>query len=169
MRVLLGLGGNTGEVHRAFTRALGELGARPEVVLVVGASALYRSRAVGPEQPDFLNMVALVVVSGSLLGFLELCQELERGAGRDRGGEGRWGPRPLDLDLLLAEGAVHRGPRLTVPHPRFHERAFALVPAAELVPGWRHPLLGRTVGELAAEALARDPGAVERAVRPDHP
>ena len=71
-------------------------------------------------------------------------------------------PKAVDIDLLLAEGVVHLGPEIVLPHPRFHRRAFALAPAAEIVPHWVHPLLGRTVGELAADAIAQDPEAVER-------
>ena len=85
---------------------------------------------------------------------------MEAIAGRDRVTEVRWGPRPLDIDLLLIRGVIHRGPRLELPHPRLAERAFALVPAAEIVPDWIHPIVGRTLRELAYEAGARAPGAV---------
>ena len=63
----------------------------------------------------------------------------------------------MDLDLLMANGVVRRGTTLELPHPRFHERAFALVPAAELVPEWVHPFLGRCLADLAKEATAADP------------
>ena len=66
----------------------------------------------------------------------------------------------LDLDLLVARDLVWRGPELEIPHPRLHERAFALVPAAEIVPDWVHPVIGRTIGELAEEAQSADPEAL---------
>ncbi len=160
MKLLLGLGGNTGGVPGAFREALETLAAADPVVGVLAVSSLYRSRPEGPPQADFWNQAALLELRGSPVELLVLCQGLEESAGRDRGAETRWGPRPLDLDLLMAPAAVHRGPRLVLPHPRFHRRAFALVPAAELVPHWLHPHLGRTVGELAARTLAADPSAV---------
>ncbi len=157
MQIVIGLGGNSGEPPRAFRRALAELGARHRVVAV---SSLYRTEPVGPAQPRFCNAAALLEVACPPLELLDRCHELERGAGRDRAREARWGPRPLDIDLLVASGVVYRGPRLELPHPHLHRRAFALVPAAELVPEWVHPILGRSIGELAADAARREPGAV---------
>lgn len=136
MQVLLGFGGNLGDPARAFRVALAGLGERHPVL---GVSRLYASRALGPPQPDYLNLVALIELRTPLLALLEQCQLLEAAAGRERSGSPRWGPRPLDLDLLAATAAVHRGPRLELPHPRFLERAFAVVPAAELVPEWVPP------------------------------
>jgi 2-amino-4-hydroxy-6-hydroxymethyldihydropteridine diphosphokinase len=66
----------------------------------------------------------------------------------------------LDIDLLLAELVVCRGPMLTLPHPRLHERRFALEPAAEVTPDWPHPLHGRTIAKLAEEARGREPDAI---------
>lgn len=156
MRLLLGFGGNVGCPRRAFRAALAALGERHAVVAV---SSLYRSTAIGPPQLDFLNLVAMIEPSGPLLELLDLCQALEAAAGRDRAGEPRWGPRPLDIDLLLADGLVHRGPRLVLPHPRLAERGFALVPAAELSPRWIHPTIGCTLAELAAGS---DRGGLEQ-------
>ncbi len=160
MRLILGLGGNLGDVPGAFARALEGL---PDVARVLRLSALYRSDSVGPPQPRYWNMAALLECAVPLAVLLGRCQVLEREAGRDRSGEVRWGPRPLDLDLLVAEGTVHRGPRLVLPHPRLLERPFALVPAAEVAPEVRHPLSGRTLAELAAGSY---PG-LERVPRKD--
>ena len=158
MRLILGLGGNLGDVPGAFAGALEGL---TGVARVLRLSALYRSDPVGPPQPRYWNMAAFLECAAPLAVLLDRCQALEREAGRDRSREVRWGPRSLDLDLLLAEGAVHRGPRLVLPHPRLLERPFALVPAAEVAPRLRHPLSGRTLAELAAgpcPGLERIPG-----------
>ena len=153
MQLLLGLGGNLGDPRAAFRAALGALADRHPLLAV---SRLYRSRPVGPPQPWYWNLAALLEPGGPLLDLLGQCQALEVAAGRDRSREARWGPRPLDLDLLAADGIVHRGPRLELPHPRFGVRAFVLVPAAELTPEWRLAGAGRTVAELACEVFPGD-------------
>jgi 2-amino-4-hydroxy-6-hydroxymethyldihydropteridine diphosphokinase len=155
--VVLGLGGNIGDPPAAFEEACARLAERHRVVAL---SSLYRSRPVGPAQPEFFNRAVLLDAARHPAGLLEECQLLETGAGRDRATEPRWGPRPLDIDLLLVRGVVRRGPRLRLPHPRLAERAFALVPAAEIVPDWIHPLIGASIARLADAALAADPGAV---------
>lgn len=156
-RVILGLGGNTGEPAAAFHHALDALARDGRIVAV---SRLWRTRPVGPPQPDYLNAAAVVSWPGGPRSLLAHCRQLEAAAGRDRSTGERWGPRALDLDLLLAEDLVYRGPTLELPHPRFHERRFALEPAAEVAPDWRHPLLGLTVGELVNRQRAREPDAI---------
>jgi len=147
LRLIVGLGGNLGDVQRAFAGARGELSAAGEVL---ARSAIWRSAAVGPPQPDFLNAALLLATDLHPAALLERCRRIERAAGRDRAGEARWGPRPLDLDLLIAPGLVIEAPDLTLPHPRLVERRFALAPAAELAPEWLHPRACRTLAELAA-------------------
>lgn len=147
MLVLLGLGGNCGEVASAFARCAAALARQ---LPVLGASGLWRSAPVGPPQPDYLNAALLVRFDAPLRRLLATCRELEAAAGRDRGREPRWGPRPLDVDILLAPGLVVESPDLVVPHPRLAARRFALLPACELVPGWLHPRLRRSLAELLA-------------------
>lgn len=155
--VVLGLGGNLGSTREVFERVLGDLSASG---LVRARSRLYRSRAVGPPQPDYLNAAVLLDWPGDPRSLLERCHELEAAAGRDRGREERWGPRPLDLDLLIADGVVCRGPRLVLPHPRLCARAFALLPAAEVAGEWVHPHLGLSLRALADAILVQDAGAI---------
>jgi len=162
MQVLIGLGANIGDPPATLSRAVESLG---EALELLGVSRLYRTRPVGPPQPDYWNMAVLAAAGEPLIELLARCQRFETAAGRRREREERWGPRHLDLDLLMAREAVHRGPRLLLPHPQFHSRAFALVPAAELAPSWIHPHLGRSLEELAREVLATDPGAI-RAMGP---
>lgn len=163
MEMVLGLGGNVGDPPAAFAGALAGLAADHEVIAISG---LYRSLPVGPPQAEFWNMAVRVGTAVSPLELLGLCGEIEAAAGRRREEEIRWGPRCLDIDLLLAAGLVHRGPRLVLPHPRLHRRAFALVPAAEVASGWVHPHLGLTLAELGENVLRADPDAVRRVADP---
>lgn len=160
MQVVLGLGGNRGEPPIAFAAALEALASRHRVLAV---SRLYRTRPVGPDQPPFWNAAARIRLGTSLMELLDLVQRLESQAGRRRELEVRWGPRPLDIDLLIGRGVVHTGRRLVLPHPELHRRAFALVPAAEVASGWLHPLLGRPLSDLAEAALASDLDSVRQA------
>ena len=155
--VVVGLGANLCDPAVAFTTGLNDLASIGDVVAV---SRLWRTRPLGPDQPDYCNAAALVGWGSDLMALLRACRKLEVAAGRDRETEQRWGPRVLDLDLLMARNLVWRSPELVLPHPRFHKRAFALVPAAELVPDWVHPIVGRTIGELAEEIQAADPDAL---------
>ncbi len=148
VKVLIGLGGNLGDPPRAFATALRALAAAHDLR---AWSRLHRTTAVGPPQPDYWNLAAVLYCACDPTALLTLCHQLERAAGRRREDEERWGPRTLDLDLLLVDGVVSDDPALTLPHPRFHQRLFALLPAAEVAPHWRHPVLGTTVGELARQ------------------
>jgi 2-amino-4-hydroxy-6-hydroxymethyldihydropteridine diphosphokinase len=145
---IVGFGGNQGDVGGGFAAAAAALGRR---FRVLAASSLWRSAPVGPAQPDFLNAALLLDVDCDPLRLLACAQRLEADAGRDRGAEARGGPRPLDVDLLLAPGVVVESPTLVLPHPRFAGRRFALAPAVEVAPAWVHPRLRRTLADLAAD------------------
>jgi 2-amino-4-hydroxy-6-hydroxymethyldihydropteridine diphosphokinase len=157
MRMIIGLGGNLENTVSAISGALAALADHGRVVRV---SRLWRTRAVGPAQPDYANASAVLEWPADPRALLTRCQEIEAASGRDRSGEQRWGPRVLDLDLLLAESFVCRGPMLELPHPRFHERRFALEPAAEVAPHWVHPIEGLTVLQLAESSRREDPDTV---------
>jgi len=157
VRVILGLGGNQGDTQRLFADCLATFAMAGRLV---ATSRLWRTRAAGPPQADFLNAAAVIDWPAGPRHLHAHCQELERAAGRDRSQEERWGPRPLDLDLLLARSLVCRGALLELPHPRFHARRFALEPAVEVASDWIHPLLGRTITALADEAREREPEAI---------
>ena len=147
MRLVLGLGGNLGDLPANFARAAIFLTSE---LRVLARSGIWRSAPLGPAQPDYFNAALLVESDAHPLAVLALAQRCEANAGRDRAHEERWGPRPLDIDLLVAPGLVVESPLLTLPHPRLSERRFALAPAAELAPEWLHPRHWRTLAELAA-------------------
>ena len=161
MRIIIGLGGNVGAVRAAFEGAVEAL-RENDGLEIISRSSLYRTAPVGPEQPDYLNAAILVAADFCPRDLLSLCHRIEANDGRDRSKEQRWGPRTLDIDLLISDSVVCRGPALELPHPRLSERAFALIPTAELAPEWIHPLEGQTLAVLAGKAAEGNPNAVER-------
>lgn len=134
-RAAIGLGGNVGDVAGAFARALASLDAR-EGCAVIARSSVWRTPPWGKtDQPDFLNMCALVDTTLAPHALLDVCLALEAAAGRVR--FERWGPRSLDIDLLAYGDLAVSDERLVVPHPRMFERAFVLAPLAEIAPTLR--------------------------------
>jgi 2-amino-4-hydroxy-6-hydroxymethyldihydropteridine diphosphokinase len=119
---------------------------------VVGRSSIHRTSPVGPQdQDDYLNAMAAVETSLLPRELLDGLLAIERVHGRDREKERRWGPRTLDLDLILYGDERIEEQGLSVPHPRMHERLFVLEPLAELQPVLVVPGIGKTVGELVRE------------------
>ena len=155
----IALGSNLGDVRATVEGALAELDDSPGIRLL-RRSAWYRSTPVGPPQPDYLNGCAVLEVSLSPEALLDRLLETETRFGRVRAE--RWGPRTLDLDLILFGDLHLDGARLQIPHPRLRERAFVLVPLAEIAPDWIDPLTHRTVASLARQ-LPDDDG-LERLV-----
>ena len=146
MRAFVGLGANLGERKETLRRAVAALAAE-DGVDVVARSRLRETDPVGVEdQPRFLNGAILLETTLRPRELLDALLRVERRLGRVRDGT-RWGPRVLDLDLLLYGDEVVDEPGLRVPHPRLHERRFALEPLAELDPDLRIPGRGR-VSEL---------------------
>src|SRR5689334_13297308 len=126
-RAFVAVGGNQGEVAATLRSAVADLGRLGRVTAV---SPVYRTRAIGPPQPDYLNGVVELATPLAPLDLLHGLLAIEAEHGRVR--EVRWGPRTLDLDLIWYEGASSDDPELTLPHPRAHERAFVLRPLADL-------------------------------------
>ena len=145
-RAYVGIGANLGDRAGTIRAALDAL---PGVVAV---SELRETEPVGVvDQPPFLNGAAALETDLSARGLLDVLLEVERGLGRERGeaNERRWGPRTIDLDLLLYGEETIDEPGLTVPHPRLHERRFALEPLLDLDPELAVPGRGRVSDLLA--------------------
>ena len=152
-RAFVALGGNLGDTHAILRQALDDLAALPRTRLLA-RSRFYRTPPWGlREQPPFLNAAAELETALAPYELLDALLDIERAAGRVREGE-RWGPRTLDLDLLHMEGVTLRDQRLTLPHPRIGERAFVLLPLAELAPELELPGQGRVDALLAAADAA---------------
>jgi 2-amino-4-hydroxy-6-hydroxymethyldihydropteridine diphosphokinase len=135
---------------RAAIEALGGGGIEVDAV-----SEIRLTPALGPAGRSFANAAILVVTDLEPPELLAELQELERRFGR-RGGR-RWGPRVIDLDIILWSEGPYAASGLVIPHPAMRERAFVLDPLAELVPGWRDPINGLTVRQLRARLAARRP------------
>ena len=146
--VALGMGSNLGDRSGRLAAARIDLEA---ILYGPRWSALYETEPVDDlAQPAFLNACAVGETRLTAQDLLNRLEEIERRHGRERTRR-RFGPRTLDLDILLYGADIVRTERLVVPHPRLCERAFALIPLAELTPDWLHPELDRTIGELAEE------------------
>ncbi|MBA1277070.1 2-amino-4-hydroxy-6-hydroxymethyldihydropteridine diphosphokinase [Stutzerimonas stutzeri] len=148
-RVYIGLGSNLAEPREQLRGALRALADVPSSRLVA-VSSLYASDPLGPpDQPRYNNAVAALDTSLAPLDLLDALQAIEKAQGRERKAE-RWGPRTLDLDILLFGDRLLNEPRLTVPHYHLHARAFVLYPLAEIAPQHQQLPDGRNLADLLA-------------------
>ncbi len=152
----IGIGSNLGERESHIAAAIGQIAELPETELV-RVSSLIETEPVGPAgQGKFLNAAAELRTELDPLTLLDELQGIEDGLGRVRAV--RWGPRTIDLDILLYDNEVIDGGRLRVPHPLMHEREFVLAPLAEIAPDVVHPATGKTVAEMLSDLRGQKKG-----------
>ena len=153
-RVFIGIGSNEGERFQHISRAAQQLQATDGIRVVQMAMIIETDPVGGPPQGPYLNTVVELATTLEPLALLERLQAIERQRGRVPSSQ-RWGPRPMDLDLLLYDDRVMDHPRLVLPHPRLPERAFVLEPLAQLAPELIHPVLRQSIAALLAQLLNR--------------
>ena len=160
--VLIALGGNVGDVRATFDKAVAHICGMAQAALLARSSD-YATPPWGHQQQDrFINACIEIETSLDPHALLFTLHRIEQKFGRDRTAETRWGPRTLDLDLLAYDDATIDKPELTLPHPRLFERAFVLVPLAEIAP--ERIIAGRRVkdalAQLSTQGIERlpDPG-----------
>lgn len=148
IRAALGLGSNIGDRLGMLRSAVRSL--QREGMTILAASDVYETPPWGvTDQPLFLNACVVVGTELSPEDLLLFLKETEKKLGRKEGL--RWGPRAIDLDILLYDNLLLDSPALSIPHLRLHERAFVLRPLADIVPDWKSPRSGQTVAEMAED------------------
>ncbi|MBE9122395.1 2-amino-4-hydroxy-6-hydroxymethyldihydropteridine diphosphokinase [Tychonema sp. LEGE 07199] len=141
----IALGSNLGDSLATLSSAIATLNNTPEIT-VKSHSSWYKTAPVGPPQPDYINACAILEAALEPKQLLAALLEIEIKFNRIR--REKWGPRTLDLDLLLYDDLILETPTLTLPHPRMTERAFVLVPLAEIAPDWVHPVTKSAIDQL---------------------
>ncbi|MGM3306599.1 2-amino-4-hydroxy-6-hydroxymethyldihydropteridine diphosphokinase [Anabaena sp. WFMT] len=149
----IALGSNMGDPQKILDATLETLAQTPGII-VEAKSSWYRTKAIGPPQPDYLNGCAILQVEMLPQTLLATLLAIEQKFGRVR--QQHWGPRTLDLDLLLYDNLILNQPNLQIPHPGMHKRAFVLVPLAEIAPNWIEPVSGRVIQDLLKEVDTYD-------------
>ncbi len=167
-RVYLSIGSNLGDRQSSIVAAADAL--HDEGHLVVRAASIWESAPWGRvNQPSFLNTVIEVETTLDPLSLVTCCQRIEARLGRpnERAPQDHWGPRTLDIDVLLYGERVIDDPRCLVPHPRMHMRAFVMLPLCELVPEYVHPVLGTRLHEIRDSLPTEETVSCEIRVTPD--
>ena len=141
--VLIALGGNVGDVRATFKKAIANLCGMAQAALLARSSDYATPPWADEQQPRFINACIENETSLDPHALLFTLQKVEKKFGRDRASEIRWGPRTLDLDLIAYDDVSIQKPELTLPHPRLFERAFVLVPLAEIAP--ERVIAGRSI------------------------
>ncbi len=161
----IGLGSNIGDRAAAIKEAIVQLRAL-DALSVEAQSDVWETAPVGNvDQGPFLNAVVRVKSARAPWAILQDCLHIESGMGRIRTDDRRWGPREIDLDMLLHSLLVIDEPGLQLPHPRLSERAFVLAPFAQIDPAVVHPLLGRTIDTMLKQEIERHGSLEGRCVR----
>ncbi len=155
-RVFIGIGANEGNRYYAIAEAVKRLGMVNGVWVLQMAPIIETEPVGGPPQGQFLNTVIAIRTTLDPHSLLGVLQDIERHLGRPPVRE-RWGPRVIDLDLLLYNDVMLHDAALSLPHPRMHERRFVLEPLAYLAPELIHPTLGQSIATLAAQVAHAPP------------
>ncbi|WP_293329659.1 2-amino-4-hydroxy-6-hydroxymethyldihydropteridine diphosphokinase [Microcoleus sp. CAWBG58] len=145
----IALGSNLGDSLATLKSAIATLNHTPGIA-VKSHSSWYQTAPVGPPQPDYINACAILEVTLQPQQLLTTLLEIEKKFNRIR--REKWGPRTLDLDLLLYDDLILETPTLTLPHPRMTQRAFVLVPLVEIAPDWVHPVTKSAIGQILKTA-----------------
>jgi 2-amino-4-hydroxy-6-hydroxymethyldihydropteridine diphosphokinase len=145
---VIALGSNLGDSLKILQNSLQSLALIPGIE-IEAVSSWYQTKPIGPPQPDYLNGCALLSVQQHPEELLVLLQAIEMQFGRVR--NEKWGARTLDLDILLYDDLILNTPSLQIPHPRMTQRAFVLVPLAEIAPDWIEPRSGKAIASLLTQ------------------
>jgi 2-amino-4-hydroxy-6-hydroxymethyldihydropteridine diphosphokinase len=152
MIAYLGLGSNLGDRFRNLAEAVRRL-SLTGTILITAVSSVYETDPVGDiDQPNYLNAALEIETPLSPKELLDVCLRIEKEMGRVR--SGRWESRIIDIDVLFCGDEVISTKDLIVPHPLLHDRAFVLMPLAEIAPGLMHPMMNASIEELLEETDA---------------
>lgn len=154
MQAVTIFGSNSGKKQELIIQAIRQLSQAGEIVL---SSSFYETEPWGFKcHENFLNQITVFETLLSPEEFLKTCLDIEKKLGRVRTSNGpRYSPRPIDIDLLFCDSQIINTPTLTLPHPRLSERNFVLIPLAEIMPDFVHPVLGKTIANLLTESPDR--------------
>jgi 2-amino-4-hydroxy-6-hydroxymethyldihydropteridine diphosphokinase len=162
----LGLGGNVGDVRHTLDRAVDMVCDGIDVTLRARSSDYLTPPWGVTDQPEFVNLCIAVETALSPRALLEKVRKVEKALGRDRTTEVRWGPRPIDIDMLTFDNLALDEPELILPHPRVLERAFVLVPLAEIAPDLvvNKTRIGDAVGRVDTSQIRKLPPALSHLI-----